>query len=137
LRYDKRASGRSGGVYEDTDLDILASDVVQVVKYLKKRFQKPVLVIGQSEGGLTTVLAQAREPVADALVLQCGMLAPLDEILAHQKTRAAKSFLDDTGPMFDQLPYYYSLYQKCYNRPAFLEAIHKASEKHFLFQHQD
>lgn len=134
LRYDKRASGKSTGVYEDTDLDVLAEDLSSVVAYIKNTFGARVLIIGQSEGGLTAALAQERFKNADALILQGGMLAPLDVILNHQKTRAAKAFLEDTGDLFESMPYYYSLYQHCYNRPEFMRALLETKDRQYLLK---
>jgi len=135
LRYDKRASGKSRGMFEDTDLDLIAKDVISVVRYAKKEYGLPVGILGQSEGGLTTVLAQTKGANADFLIIQGGMLRELNPILEWQKKHAAKVFLEDkTGDMARKMPYYTALYKALFSDEDFKKALKNPEKKHYTLK---
>jgi ribosomal-protein-alanine N-acetyltransferase len=124
LRYDKRSSGHSQGVYEDTDMDTLAKDLNSIISYLKEMYCHPVIVIGHSEGSQTATYCQHLFKSADALILQGANYASLVEMLEHQKDKAAKMFLEanSDSEVFRSYPYLTALYKNMYD-PQFLSIV--------------
>lgn len=130
-RYDKRASGRSGGVYEDTDMDRLARDVIAVAKYAAKQHPKAkIILLGQSEGGLTVLRAHELGYVPDEFFLQGPSLEPLEVFLEHQKTRAAASFLESDSKQGINYPYLTAFYRAMYQGDM-LTKIQTTSDIHY------
>jgi pimeloyl-ACP methyl ester carboxylesterase len=127
LRYDKRASGQSGGVYEETDMDVLSSDLNSLVKFVRTAFNKPVFVLGQSEGAQTAVYCQQQYNSVDGLILQGANFATIDELLTHQRERAAKVFLAGDPSTVEQYPYLTALYQSLYSAD-FLNQVKNTDE---------
>lgn len=114
-RYDKRASGSSGGSYKETDMDRLAKDVIAVAKYAKEQHPKAkIVLLGQSEGGLTVLRAHELGYRPDEFFLQGPSLEPLEVFLEHQKTRAAASFLPADSPQSANYPYLTAFYRAMY-----------------------
>lgn len=111
-RYDKRASGRSGGDYAATDMIRLATDLREIATQVRRRYpSSKIVVIGQSEGGLTAVKAAEMGAPIDFLVLQGAALVPFGETMEFQRTRAAKPFLDGSPGLREQHPYISALYE--------------------------
>jgi len=117
FRYDKRASGESGGIYAKTDLMILSKDLVEIWKQLKARYpQLPIALVGQSEGALTVLKAMELGAKPDFVILQGPALDPFDKTLEFQRTRAAAPFLNDpTGELAKKFPYIAAFYQAMYS----------------------
>jgi pimeloyl-ACP methyl ester carboxylesterase len=87
LRYDRRGIGQSRKTApkeEDLSIDLLAEDVVEWVKLLRKdkRFSR-VGIIGHSEGALVGTLAARRAP-ADAFVSVAGVGRKMHIVLREQ-----------------------------------------------------
>lgn len=133
-RYDKRASGGSGGVYEDTDMDRLAKDVIAVATYAASQHPKArVVLLGQSEGGLTVLRAYEMGYRPAELLLQGPSLEPLEVFLEHQKTRAAASFLDPKSTQVASYPYLTAFYRAMYEGDM-LEKIQKSDDVHYVLR---
>lgn len=122
IRYDKRASGQSGGVYEDTDIEVLSSDLNAIVQYAKKVFYNRIVLIGHSEGALTATYCQYQYQSVSGLILQGTNFGTLEELLAHQRERAARLFIEGAASTVAAYPYLCALYQSVY-RPEFLSLI--------------
>lgn len=135
LRYDKRASGESGGVYEDTDFEVLAKDILAMYQYARRTYPHiPVGLLGQSEGGLTVLRAWELGAKADFLILQGPALEPLETFLAHQKTRAAKDFLAGrNGDLGKKYPYLTAFYVAMYEGDM-LEKILTTDDTHYTLR---
>ncbi|PWU13502.1 MAG: hypothetical protein C5B49_14660 [Bdellovibrio sp.] len=116
FRYDKRASGKSEGVYEDTTLTVLAQDVTVILNEMRKQFPGlPIGIIGQSEGGLVALKAYDLGARPDFILLQSPALLPFDQILEYQKTRAAQPFLvDRSGTLEKKYPYAAAFFKAMY-----------------------
>ena len=116
FRYDKRASGKSGGVYADTTLLVLAKDVKAVLQDMRQRFPRvPIVIAGQSEGCLVTLKSFEIGARPDAILLQSPALLPFDEVMKYQKARAAAPFLSDqTGTLAKRYPYVSAFYKAMY-----------------------
>ncbi len=72
LRYDKRGLGQSGGRTERVTIQDYADDLIDAVKWLRKRDdvdKRRIAVAGHSEGGAVAMLASGREKNISALVL--------------------------------------------------------------------
>jgi pimeloyl-ACP methyl ester carboxylesterase len=87
LRYDRRGIGQSRKTApkeEDLTIDILADDVVEWIKLLRKdkRFSR-VGIVGHSEGALVGTLAARRAP-ADAFVALAGVGRKMHVVLREQ-----------------------------------------------------
>jgi uncharacterized protein len=90
VRYDRRGIGESkktGPKEVDLTLDMLADDVVQWIKLLRKdkRFTR-IAIVGHSEGALVGSLAAKRAP-ADAFVSLAGAGRKLTVVLREQLTK--------------------------------------------------
>jgi pimeloyl-ACP methyl ester carboxylesterase len=87
LRYDRRGIGQSRKTApkeEDLTIDLLADDVVEWIKLLRKdkRFSR-IGIVGHSEGALVGTLAARRAP-ADAFVSLAGVGRKIHVVLAEQ-----------------------------------------------------
>lgn len=138
FRYDKRASGQSGGSYQATDLTCLARDLIEVCKCLRLRFKDAVriIVLGHSEGAQTAAVAESLGNVSDGVTFEAGMLVSLDELFTYQKERAAKAFLHPTPEIMRAFPYFVALYQNFANRE-FIQAVvsGKAERGVIVYEH--
>lgn len=133
-RYDKRASGSSGGVYEDTDMDRLAKDVIAIAKYAASQHPKArIVLLGQSEGGLTVLRAHEMGYRPGEFLLQGPSLEPLEVFLEHQKTRAASSFLAPDSKQGENYPYLTAFYRAMYLGDM-LEKIQKTDDVHYVLR---
>lgn len=132
FRFDKRASGKSGGIYEDTDLEMLAHDANIILAEMRRRFPNlPVGIIGQSEGSLVALKAYEMGSRPDFLVLQGPLLDPIEPFLDFQRTHAAAPFLNDTsGALARRMPYLSAFYQAAYFGDL-LAKINKTNEDHY------
>jgi alpha-beta hydrolase superfamily lysophospholipase len=135
LRYDKRASGKSGGTYPDTDMERLAADLLSVVGYAKQHHPGAHIgLIGQSEGALTVLRAVQRGARPDFLVLQGPSLEPLEVFLDHQRSRAAAPFLQmPDGELARKYPYLAAFYESMY-RGDMLERIRNTDDDHYTLR---
>jgi len=133
-RYDKRASGKSGGVYKDTDMDRLAKDLMAVAEQAKKQFpDSKIVLLGQSEGASTALRACQLGLKPDLLVLQGPSLEPLEVFLVHQKTRAAAPFLKGDPELSDRYPYLTAFYQAMYQGDM-LDKIQNTNDKYYTLR---
>jgi alpha-beta hydrolase superfamily lysophospholipase len=132
FRFDKRASGESGGVYEDTDLLTLAKDADVILKTIRKRFPGvPVGLVGQSEGSLVALKSYEIGTRPDWMILQGPLLDPMDKFLEFQKTHAAAPFLNDTsGDLRRRMPYLSAFYEAAYNGDL-LDQIYNSDADHY------
>jgi alpha-beta hydrolase superfamily lysophospholipase len=129
FRYDKRASGKSGGTYETTDLMDLALDANAVFAEMRRRFPKiPIGFIGQSEGSLVALKSYDLGIRPDFMILQGPLLDRIDKFLEFQKTHAAAPFLNDKdGSLSKRLPYLSAFYQAAY-KDNFLKKLHTSND---------
>ncbi|MFZ4405500.1 MAG: alpha/beta hydrolase [Pseudobdellovibrionaceae bacterium] len=127
LRYDKRASGQSGGIYEDTDMDVLSSDLNALIDFAHHSFSKPVFVLGQSEGAQTAIYCQQQFNSAEGIILQGANFGDIDQLLNHQRERAAKVFIEGNSSTITYYPYLTALYQNMY-KPDFLNLVKNSTE---------
>lgn len=133
-RYDKRASGASGGVYADTDMDRLAKDVIAIAKYAAKQHPNAkIVLLGQSEGGLTVLRAHELGYVPGEFFLQGPSLEPLEVFLEHQKTRAASTFLDSNSNQGENYPYLTAFYRAMYQGDM-LDKIRNTNDVHYTLR---
>ncbi len=133
-RYDKRASGSSGGVYEDTDMDRLAQDVIAVAKFAAREHPKArIVLLGQSEGGLTVLRAHELGYTPGEFFLQGPSLEPLEVFLQHQKTRAAASFLAPNSTQGMNYPYLTAFYKAMYEGDM-LDKIQNTEDVHYVLR---
>lgn len=116
FRYDKRASGESGGDYVETDLLMLARDANIVFEEMRRRFPDIKLgIIGQSEGSLVALKAYELGMRPDYFVLQGPLLDPIEPFLGFQRTHAAAPFLNDkSGALGARFPYLKAFYEAAY-----------------------
>lgn len=88
LTYDKRGTGRSGGVY-GFDFEELAEDVVAAVEYLKSRpdiDSTRIGLSGYSQGGWVAPLAASKTDAVSYVIVNYGMIeSPAEE--ARMETR--------------------------------------------------
>lgn len=132
-RYDKRASGKSGGVYEDTDLVVLAKDLASVIGHFRKRFPGlPIGIVGQSEGGLVSVAAWEYGARPEFFVVQAPALEPFDLAFEFQKTHAAKPFLEDPN-MAKKYPYVTAFYH-AWGSGELLSRARDTQEEYFMLK---
>ncbi|PWU16413.1 MAG: hypothetical protein C5B49_10510 [Bdellovibrio sp.] len=94
----------------------------------------PLGIIGQSEGCLVALKAYDLGSRPEFILLQSPALLPFDQILDHQKTRAAKPFLNDkTGELTRKYPYVSAFYQAMYNGDM-LKRIRETREPYYEFK---
>ena len=112
FRYDKRASGESGGSYPDTDLITLARDASEALKAMRDRFPGiPIGFIAQSEGCLVVLREYFLGEKPDFIVFQGPPLENFVQQFEYQKRNAAAKFLDDVdGILARRLPYLTAFY---------------------------
>lgn len=138
FRYDKRASGKSGGTYLDADLIALAWDATSVLKEVQKLYPNvPIGFVGQSEGGLVSVKAVELGADPSFILLQAPLLEPIGPFLDFQKTNAAAPFLNDTtGELAKRLPYLSAFYEAMYNGDMY-DQLTGTNNKHYLLKGTD
>lgn len=131
-RYDKRASGESGGIYAETDMIVLAKDLITIVGTLREKFPGvPVGIIGQSEGTKTTMRAWQMGMRPEFIVLQGPAIDPLEVIFAFQKERAAKPFLEGKDQdLTNRFPYLTAFY-KAYYQGDMLQKIKETDDTYY------
>ena len=133
-RYDKRASGKSGGKYQETDMVILANDVVSTFNVIKSLYPKLTIgLIGQSEGALTVLKSWELGARPDCIHLQGPALEPFDITLEHQRTHGAAPFLAENlkGPLSEKYPYLAALYYALYFGDM-IEKMRHSNEKYYM-----
>ena len=107
LRYDRRGIGESWKTApkeEDLTIDMLADDVVEWIKLLRKdkRFSR-VGIIGHSEGALVGTLAAGRAP-ADAFVSLAGVGREIHVVLREQLAKnLSKDLRQKSDKILDEL----------------------------------
>jgi alpha-beta hydrolase superfamily lysophospholipase len=74
--FDPRGHGRSSGPRGDYTIDGIVDDTLAVVAYARRRFKKPVALVGSSQGGIVAFYAAARDDALAAVV--CHNLADLN-----------------------------------------------------------
>jgi pimeloyl-ACP methyl ester carboxylesterase len=96
LRYDKRASGSSEGIWARSDFHSIARDLAVVHQRARDLYPDlPIGFMGQSEGSFTFLHALDFGAEPSFLISQGGALESFERILDLQRDRAAKPFLDD------------------------------------------
>jgi pimeloyl-ACP methyl ester carboxylesterase len=107
LRYDRRGvveSHKTTTKEEDLSLDMLADDVVEWVKLLRrdKRFSR-IGIVGHSEGAMVGTLAARRAP-ADAFVSLAGVGRKVDVVLREQLAKnLPKDLKEKSDKIIDEL----------------------------------
>jgi pimeloyl-ACP methyl ester carboxylesterase len=107
LRYDRRGIGQSrmtAPKEEDLRIDMLADDVVEWVKLLRKdkRFSR-IGIVGHSEGALIGTLAAGRAP-ADAFVSVAGVGRKMHLVLREQLAKNLPANLkEQSDKIIDEL----------------------------------
>jgi pimeloyl-ACP methyl ester carboxylesterase len=76
VSFDPRGHGRSSGPRGDYTIDGIVDDALTVVAYARRRFKKPVTVVGSSQGGIAAFYTAARDDSLAAAV--CHNLADLN-----------------------------------------------------------
>ncbi len=134
-RYDKRASGKSQGVYEEADIECYAKDLISVFASLRRLYPElKIGVVGQSEGAITALRAHELGLQPDFYILQGPALDPMVVWMAFQETRAAAPFLKDPeGPLARKLPYLTALYLS-YFRGDFKQKMLETSDPYYTFR---
>lgn len=95
LRYDERGVGKTGGDYETSTYDDLASDAAGAISFLRQKEFKKVGIIGHSEGGQIAPLA-SQKAAADFIVSMAGVGSAADEgMLYNTKYRLDKMGIDE------------------------------------------
>ncbi len=133
-RYDKRASGKSGGDYQETDMVTLVKDVVSIFNVIKAQFPNiDIGLLGQSEGSLTVLKAWELGARANFIQLQGPALEPFDLTLHYQKSHAAAPFLAENleGPLSQKFPYLAAFYHALYFEDM-LEKMRRGNEKYYM-----
>jgi pimeloyl-ACP methyl ester carboxylesterase len=90
VRYDKRATGQSGGRAESATYDDYASDARDVIAYLSKRKDvdpKKIAVLGFGEGGWIALNLAAKESRVSALILVGTAAAKGTDLVFEQQRR--------------------------------------------------
>ncbi|TYP91704.1 hypothetical protein LX73_2530 [Fodinibius salinus] len=129
FRYDDRGVGQSTGSFGNTTLQMLASDVEAIIKYLTKRPKhnfKKIILLGHSQGGIVGGRVAAKNKKVDKLILMASPSLTLDKILQYQ---LKQNFIQN-GFEEAKVEPALSAFQKA------LEAIHnennvKAAKKHY------
>jgi pimeloyl-ACP methyl ester carboxylesterase len=91
VRYDKRGVGLSGGRVESATMDDYATDVINVVSWLRRRKDVDadrIAVVGHSEGGAVAMLAADREDRIKAIALVAAPGLPGREVTLEQQLHA-------------------------------------------------
>jgi alpha-beta hydrolase superfamily lysophospholipase len=106
LRYDKQGIGESAeaGIAENNlRFENMVSDVIEWIKYLKKKHEfSSITILGHSQGSLLGMLAAQEEPV-DAYISLAGAGNSIDEILAKQLKVNAPDFQEDIDRILTSL----------------------------------
>jgi pimeloyl-ACP methyl ester carboxylesterase len=76
VSFDPRGHGRSAGPRGDYTIDGIVDDALAAVAYARQRFNKPVSVVGSSQGGIVAFYVAARDDSLAAVV--CHNLADLN-----------------------------------------------------------
>lgn len=84
VRFDKRGVGASTGTYETATSEDFAQDVDAVVRYLVERTDKPLGIIGFSEGGLIATMVAARNQHVKGIALMAPALVTDSNCLVQQ-----------------------------------------------------
>lgn len=113
LRYDKRASGFSEGIWAQTDFHAIARDLLTIVQTVRARFPRlRVGVMGQSEGCLTCLKAIDMGASVDFFISQAGALETYISLIDRQKSRAAAPFLaEPNGKVSKKYPLLATFYR--------------------------
>ncbi|TFE00085.1 alpha/beta hydrolase [Jeotgalibacillus sp. R-1-5s-1] len=97
LRYDKRGTGKSEGVYNETGLYDFIGDAAAWLKALKETgLFKQVIVVGHSEGTIIGPAVLKQEP-ADGFVFLCGSSGTGAEMLSYQNEWLRKEIRETNG----------------------------------------
>ncbi|MBV7268699.1 alpha/beta hydrolase family protein [Winogradskyella luteola] len=87
LFYDKRGTGKSKGVLAGASLSILAKDANSALSYLKTRKDlniERIGLLGTSQGGWISTIAQSEKELADFLILNVGPAVSVYEQDLHR-----------------------------------------------------
>ena len=90
LRYDRRATGQSGGRIETVTLADYAEDANAAVRFLAKRDdvdKRRIVVAGYGEGGSVALLAASRNKEIDGLVTLDAPGSPGADLILQQQER--------------------------------------------------
>lgn len=99
LRYDKRGTGSSGGVFEGAGRMDLLSDAHRALTFLKERPEidpQRIVVLGHSEGALLAPSLYRLDPVA-GMILLAGVAGSLKDCLLWQMDRIARDLAGASG----------------------------------------
>ena len=99
LRYDKRGTGQSGGVFEGAGRTDLLSDAQRALAFLKKHPEIDpgrIVVLGHSEGALLAPALYRVDPFA-GMILLSGAAGSLKDTLLWQMDRIAHDLASATG----------------------------------------
>lgn len=131
LRYDKRGvakSAKAGPAEIDLRFDHYIEDAQLWVEYLHKQHpNKPIIIIGHSEGALIGAAA-AKHPQVAKYVSIAGAGQPIDVILREQLKSQPSIVLSSATPILDSLV----KGQKVENVPPFLMALFRLSVQPYM-----
>ncbi len=94
LRYDKRGTGKSGGVYKDATTFDFAADAEAAVRFLRGRAEvdaRRIGIVGHSEGGVIAPVVAARDPGLAFVVMLAAPGVRGELLMAEQITRGTRA----------------------------------------------
>ncbi len=94
LRVDDRGAGETRGPVDDVDYDALVEDAHRAVRFLRERSDVDparIVLLGQSEGGVTAPILAAEEPAPAAVVLLAAPGRGVGDLLEEQLLRLKRS----------------------------------------------
>lgn len=87
FRYDDRGVGKSTGSFENATLQMLSSDVKEIINHLTKmpkyNFEE-IILLGHSQGGIVGGKVAANNKKIDRLILMASPSLTLDKVLQYQ-----------------------------------------------------
>ncbi|MFH2115090.1 MAG: alpha/beta fold hydrolase [Spirochaetota bacterium] len=99
MRYDKRGTGKSGGVFEGAGRTDLLSDAQRALAFLKERPEidpERIVVLGHSEGALLAPALYRLDPFA-GMILLAGAAGSLKDTLLWQMDRITQDLAGAKG----------------------------------------
>ena len=106
LRTDDRGTGKSGGSFDGSTINVFATDVQAAFKYLQNRKDidhNKIGLIGHSEGGVTGPLFAAQQPNVAFVIMLAGLGVPGYQLWATQQRDIGLASGMDDGELIYQL----------------------------------
>ncbi len=111
LVYDKRGTGESGGVYEESTYDDFVNDALSAVSFLRERGEidrERIGLLGLSQGGRIAALAAARDSAVAFVVSLSAPFTPIAETRLYglengfRESGATDSLMNAVIPLWRQ-----------------------------------